>query len=284
MKPSDSLAGGQTLFSLWTSRFASATVLAALALIAAPAAKADVVETFNLSGNFNSFSFALRSRSRDDRSGLQQRLRHGNGAVHKHHCRWARRFQRKPSPSAGVSPGRSSGHRRVQQHRRHAHFGVRHSSAGRLGLASTRARLTGGEVIFGGLTGVLLGADRRRYARPLRPRYTRPTAAHNRPARPAHPCRSGALDLGDDAHRPGGPRPCGEGPARIGLPARQSLSRVPLRGSVGSERASPRDLTTSRAFRYSQGALGSRPSGAAFLFRRPHADLERPVSRDITRS
>jgi len=55
MKPSDSLAGGQALFSLWTSRFASATVLAALALIAAPAAKADVVETFYLSGNFGSF-------------------------------------------------------------------------------------------------------------------------------------------------------------------------------------------------------------------------------------
>jgi hypothetical protein len=55
MKPSDSLAGGQTLFSLGTSRFASATVLTALALIAAPAAKADVVETFNLSGNFGSF-------------------------------------------------------------------------------------------------------------------------------------------------------------------------------------------------------------------------------------
>ena len=55
MKPSDSLAGGQTLFSLGTSRFASATVLAALALIAAPAAKADVVETFYLSGNFGSF-------------------------------------------------------------------------------------------------------------------------------------------------------------------------------------------------------------------------------------
>jgi hypothetical protein len=57
MKPSDSLAGGQALFSLWTSRFALATVLTALALIAAPAAKADVVETFNLIGNFNSFPF-----------------------------------------------------------------------------------------------------------------------------------------------------------------------------------------------------------------------------------
>jgi hypothetical protein len=51
MKQSDSLAGGQTLFSLWTSRFASATVLAALALIAAPAAKAEVW-TFDVSGSF----------------------------------------------------------------------------------------------------------------------------------------------------------------------------------------------------------------------------------------
>jgi hypothetical protein len=51
MKPSDSLAGGQTLFSLGTSRFASATVLAVLALIAAPAAKAEVW-TFDVSGSF----------------------------------------------------------------------------------------------------------------------------------------------------------------------------------------------------------------------------------------
>ena len=51
MKQSDSLAGGQALFSLWTSRFASATVLAVLALIAAPAAKAEVW-TFDVSGSF----------------------------------------------------------------------------------------------------------------------------------------------------------------------------------------------------------------------------------------
>ena len=52
MKRSNSSAGGRTLFSLWTSRFASATVLAALALIAAPAAKAEVVWTFDVSGSF----------------------------------------------------------------------------------------------------------------------------------------------------------------------------------------------------------------------------------------
>ena len=40
------------MLSLWTNGFTSAAVLAALAMIAAPAAKAGVVETFNLSGNF----------------------------------------------------------------------------------------------------------------------------------------------------------------------------------------------------------------------------------------
>ena len=50
------MAGGQPLFSLWTSRVrVHDRRLAALALIAAPAAKADVVETFNLSGNFGRF-------------------------------------------------------------------------------------------------------------------------------------------------------------------------------------------------------------------------------------
>jgi hypothetical protein len=55
MKQTDFLAGGHTLFSLWTGRFAAATVLTALALIAAPVAKADVLETFTLSGTFGSF-------------------------------------------------------------------------------------------------------------------------------------------------------------------------------------------------------------------------------------
>ena len=42
------------MFFLRTNRFASAVALATLALFAAPAAKADVIETFNLSGNFGS--------------------------------------------------------------------------------------------------------------------------------------------------------------------------------------------------------------------------------------
>ena len=42
------------LLSLWTSRLASAAALAALAIFAAPVAKADVAETFNMSGNFGS--------------------------------------------------------------------------------------------------------------------------------------------------------------------------------------------------------------------------------------
>jgi hypothetical protein len=54
MKQSDSLAGRQTLFSLWAGRITSAGAAAVLALIAASGARADVVEKFNLSGNLNS--------------------------------------------------------------------------------------------------------------------------------------------------------------------------------------------------------------------------------------
>jgi hypothetical protein len=53
MKQAKSWAGGQMLLSLWTSRLASAAALAALAVFAAPVAKADVIETFALSGSFN---------------------------------------------------------------------------------------------------------------------------------------------------------------------------------------------------------------------------------------
>ncbi len=55
MKQCDSLAGRQTLHSLRTSWFISAAALTTLALIASPAAKADVAETFNLSGYLGTF-------------------------------------------------------------------------------------------------------------------------------------------------------------------------------------------------------------------------------------
>ena len=55
MKQLGAEAGGQRSLPSWASRLASTTAVAALALIAAPGAKADVVETFNLSGNFTSF-------------------------------------------------------------------------------------------------------------------------------------------------------------------------------------------------------------------------------------
>jgi hypothetical protein len=260
-----------------------ATVLAALALIAAPAAKADLVETFNLSGNFGSFfgppvaftgAINLDFSSNFAEETLQSMTITVDG-----------RPVFNLSPSLGLAISASQGI-----------INESNSSGDMLSLTFAtpspgpwagfnQEAIAGGQVIFGGVTGVLLGATgevtRDLRQGDTRPFHNRPAAAHNRPA---DPCRSRALDLGDDAHRLGGPRPRREGPARIGLPARQSLSRVPLRGSVSSGRASPYDLTTSSAFRYSQGALGSRPSGAAFLFRRPHADLERPVSRDITRS
>ena len=55
MKQFDEEAGGRRSLPSWASRFASTTAVAALALIVAPVAKADVAETFNLSGNFSSF-------------------------------------------------------------------------------------------------------------------------------------------------------------------------------------------------------------------------------------
>jgi hypothetical protein len=54
MKQFDAEAGGRKSLPSRGGRLASA-VLTALALIAAAGAKADVVETFNLSGSFNSF-------------------------------------------------------------------------------------------------------------------------------------------------------------------------------------------------------------------------------------
>jgi hypothetical protein len=48
-------AGRRKLFSFLTSRLASAGMVASVALIAASGAKADVVETFNLSGSLTSF-------------------------------------------------------------------------------------------------------------------------------------------------------------------------------------------------------------------------------------
>jgi hypothetical protein len=47
--------GGQRSLPSWAGRLASTTAVAALALIATPAAKADVVEVFRLSGNLTTF-------------------------------------------------------------------------------------------------------------------------------------------------------------------------------------------------------------------------------------
>jgi MYXO-CTERM domain-containing protein len=55
MKQLDAEAGGRKWLPSWAPRLASTTAVAALALIAASSAKADVAETFNLSGNFSSF-------------------------------------------------------------------------------------------------------------------------------------------------------------------------------------------------------------------------------------
>ena len=52
MKQLDAEAGGRKLLPSWGSRLVSASAVAALALIAASGAKADVIETFKLHGSF----------------------------------------------------------------------------------------------------------------------------------------------------------------------------------------------------------------------------------------
>ena len=63
MKQLGAKAGGQRSLPSWASRLASTSAVAALALIAAPGAKADVLETFNLSGSFGNFVGPLASFS-----------------------------------------------------------------------------------------------------------------------------------------------------------------------------------------------------------------------------
>ena len=59
MNQLDANAGGQRWLPSWASRVASTTTVAALALIAVPGAKANVVETFHLSGSFDRFGGPL---------------------------------------------------------------------------------------------------------------------------------------------------------------------------------------------------------------------------------
>jgi hypothetical protein len=61
MKQVDADAGGQRSLPSWAGRLASTSAVAALALIATPGAKADVPETFNLSGSFGNISGPLAS-------------------------------------------------------------------------------------------------------------------------------------------------------------------------------------------------------------------------------
>jgi hypothetical protein len=54
-------AGGQRSLPSWASRLASTGAVAALAVFAASGAKADIVETFHLSGSFGNISGPLAS-------------------------------------------------------------------------------------------------------------------------------------------------------------------------------------------------------------------------------
>jgi MYXO-CTERM domain-containing protein len=61
MKQVGAKAGRQRSLPSWASRLASTSAVAALAVIAAPGAKADIVETFHLSGSFGNIVGPLAS-------------------------------------------------------------------------------------------------------------------------------------------------------------------------------------------------------------------------------
>ena len=61
MKQLGAETGGQRSLPSWASQLASTSAVAALALFAAPGAKADVVETFHLTGSFGNISGPLVS-------------------------------------------------------------------------------------------------------------------------------------------------------------------------------------------------------------------------------
>jgi hypothetical protein len=156
MKQSDSLAGRQTLFSLWAGRITSAGAAAVLALIAASGARADVVEKFNLSGNLNSIfgsptaftgtmdvdfssdfgSYAVQSveisvhgRSVFTQGPSVDLAASANAVIHASNNTNDMLTLMFTTPSAGTWDGFNQG------------------------------AITGGWVIFGGLSGVLIGAD-----------------------------------------------------------------------------------------------------------------------------
>jgi hypothetical protein len=156
MKRSNSSAGGRTLFSLWTSRFASATVLAALALIAAPAAKADVVETFNLSGNFGSFFgppvpftgvINLDFSDNFAEETLQSMTITVNG-----------RSVFNLDPSLGLALSASQGIINESNSSGDALSLTFGTPSPGLWAGFNQEAIAGGQVIFGGVTGLLLGA------------------------------------------------------------------------------------------------------------------------------
>ena len=290
MKQLGAEAGGQRSLPSWASRLASTSAVAALALIAAPGAKADVAKrsicpaiSSPSVGPLVPFSGTIDLDFTNDftsytASGYITIMCPGTTSV------FDQALSLTVSPSLGtIDASNSAGDTLALW------FAAPQSGTW---AGFNAGDVSFGDVIFGDATRSPVRRYRQRYARPFRPGDTRPAAANNRsaaapnrPARPAHPCRSRTLDLGDATARPRGPRSRGEAPAGVGLPGRKSLSAARFGAASGPERAPPRDLTTSSAFRYSLRAhSAAAPAGRRFYFGRPQADLGRPVSRDITRS
>ena len=153
MKQFDPEAGGRKSLLLWARRLASTSAIAAFALIAASGAKAHVnVETFNLSGKLNTFPFlgplvpfngTFELDFSDDFSGYQ----YGPLSITVH--------GRTVFTQVAILSAAGS----ILAH---------NSSSDTLSLSFNapgtwnefnQGSIGGGEVIFGGVTGLLLGAE-----------------------------------------------------------------------------------------------------------------------------
>ena len=213
-------------------------VLAALAMIAAPAAKAGVVETFNLSGNFGSLFGPLVPFTGTVKLDFSNDFTNETLTSIKITVQGRPVFNQSVSlsvtPSVGV-------------------IGASNSAGDTLALlfaapqSGTWAGFAEGDVSFGDVflvvtSGVLLGATgkvTRDGPVILAPILDPPPPITYPPTR-LHGRRSRALDLDDAAARPRGPRSRGEASACVGLSGRKSLSN-PL--GAGLVRARLCDLT-----------------------------------------
>ena len=241
MKQVGAEADGRKSLPSWASRLVSASAVAALALIAAPGAKAAVVvsETLNLMGDFGNFLGPLTPFTGTvdldfGNNFTTETLKSISISVKGHADVFNQSVSLSLLPSVGIIGASDSAGDTLE-----LSFAAPASGTW---VGFVEGDVSFGDAAFSGAS-VLLGATGSvtRVGPPILPPpiiiIDPPPPPHNRPGRPARPARrhrSRALDLGHDAHWLGRPRSRREAPACVGLPGRKSVSRGPLRGCVGS--------------------------------------------------